>query len=427
MALPLRPAHFVQAIAFHSMLVAPSHWQPSEDILGPETDTIAGSEHRESAPDHQLPPVSLFGFGSDGSGRLGIGDESEPDGPTRVDLKIPTPGGEEAGYDDTGGEIVGVRLAHCGGYGTIAVGDDGTVFTFGAESGGQLGFDAKGEDANVPTPVPFFEGHNVRFVAAGYGCNFVCSDRGLFAFGKGGRRLGTVVDGPKDSPKRISFFDDKPPVTALWSGGEVTMFLCGGDLYQAGKSSFFEPKAGEMLTDLAREEELDVPRLVEMFAGPESNIHGCAPAYGWCALVCNGYLFVCKLDSERVVQVMLLRGELAEKVVLSDKDALVLTQSGELQTFKLNNPSAVEDCTFFHGKAIEAAYGACVHFLVKADGKWWGFGGNSSNGLGAIQGTLTGSPVPHTSPVAVDISPEATLPEMGFEVSRNMTKAARKR
>jgi hypothetical protein len=122
-----------------------------------------------------------------------------------------------------------------------------------------------------------------------------------------------------------------------------------------------------------------------------------------------------------------LEGEIAEKVVISDDQALVLTTEGHLQLFDLNDTSTVVLGVFFEDRAIMAAFSGCGHFLVKAADTWWGFGDRDALGSIVEPGEEPEDAIiSFSDPVRVAISGDAVLPQMGFEVSR-LVKAARKR
>lgn len=105
----------------------------------PEQPTQAPAKRQRAAkptlqpishPSHGTVPAHLFLWGDGGCGQLGMGDDVvEKYRPALLDL----PGGKKA-----------VQIA-CGGMHTVALAEDGTVYTWGVNDEGALGRETEGE------------------------------------------------------------------------------------------------------------------------------------------------------------------------------------------------------------------------------------------------------------------------------------------
>jgi len=136
--------------------------------------TAAGSEHSVAV----CADGTLWAWGNAAEGRLGLGKA------VRDDVLVPT----RVGDDDTfGGHSV--VWASCGGKHTLAVCDDGCLYSFGRGAGGRLGH---GDRNKRFEPQRVRPAHLSKVIAASAGdahCVAVTEEGRLFSWGRGAIEL----------------------------------------------------------------------------------------------------------------------------------------------------------------------------------------------------------------------------------------------
>ena len=115
---------------------------------------------------------AVWGCGEGADGQLGVGDRADRHAPVRV-------GGEEAFGQSK------VRMVACGSYHTVAVTEEGAVWSWGRGNGGRLG---QNDDHNRLAPARVgqerFGGAKIVTADCGYGHSAAVSeDGGLFTWG----------------------------------------------------------------------------------------------------------------------------------------------------------------------------------------------------------------------------------------------------
>ena len=117
-------------------------------LLGEKVHQIASGAYHCAAVNSQC---SVFTWGAGQYGRLGHGDDMDCTVPRLVeDL-----------------ERKGIRCLGLGLYHSVAVADNGDMYSWGRGSEGQLGHEDKTKQELRPRPVEVMEGKNVKSVAAG--------------------------------------------------------------------------------------------------------------------------------------------------------------------------------------------------------------------------------------------------------------------
>ena len=109
----------------------------------------------------------------------------------------------------------------CGFYHTITLSDDGTVYSFGRNKGGQLGLGCH-KNVSIPTPIPNLS--KINQVSCG---DFftVCVDQEgfIWSFGENNAgQLGTGNTTDFNVPQKIQ---DIPPVLSVSCGSEHTLLI----------------------------------------------------------------------------------------------------------------------------------------------------------------------------------------------------------
>jgi alpha-tubulin suppressor-like RCC1 family protein len=170
------------------------------------THLAAGKEHAAAV----TADGALYTFGEGGFGRLGHDDEENQLAPKRV-----------AAADWEGRCVVSVV---CGCSHTAVVLDDGSLYTFGYGDDGQLGHgDGQRQRAPKRVVAADWKGRCVVSVACGQQHTAVVLDDGsLYTFGVGSSgQLGHGDDETQLAPKRV--------VAADWEGRRVVSVACGGE------------------------------------------------------------------------------------------------------------------------------------------------------------------------------------------------------
>ena len=124
--------------------------------------------------------------------------------------------------------------ACCGEYHTVTLSDDGTLYSFGQNDEGQLGF-GHNKNVSLPTPIPNLP--KISLICCGY--NFtVCVDYEGFIWSFGENDFGQLGTGNKltyNVPQKIQ---DIPPVFSVSCGYQHTLIITAdSNLWACGNNS----------------------------------------------------------------------------------------------------------------------------------------------------------------------------------------------
>ena len=301
------------------------------------------------------PPPTLYGFGDNHYGQLGIQSGVGTDAPqpvTAVTLPSIGPG--------TGGLSTKVAAVAAGGAASLVLTKGGNLYAYGDNHDGQLG-NTSGNGADTPdhnaTPValPATAGPAAA-IAAGNGHSLVATTTGaLFAFGgNADGQLGTTANtGPNPTPSLVHFggfpiFARAQPKVVAVAAGASDSFALGADgaLYAFGSNSFGQLGTS---TDLGGSD--PVPTRV-VLPGENGTVTQVAAGSDFTlALTSSGQLYsfgdndhgqlgVPGLPLESATPTLVtLRGQqgAVTQVAAGGAHTLVLTATGQLYSFGLNN------------------------------------------------------------------------------------------
>ncbi|CAI5480586.1 unnamed protein product [Closterium sp. Yama58-4] len=177
----------------------------------------AGAEHTAAAAEDGR----LYGWGWGRYGNLGLGD--------RLDRKLP----EQV----TAIESERIAQVACGWRHTIAVNEEGRLFTYGWSKYGQLGH-GDFQDHLTPSPVPAMQDKRIVQVSGGWR-HSVALDADGVVYAWGWNRFGQVGVGNSEdqcSPQRIESISER--VVAVACGWRHTVVLSeGGNVYSWGRAT----------------------------------------------------------------------------------------------------------------------------------------------------------------------------------------------
>lgn len=172
---------------------------------------------------------TLSTWGANGNGQLGDGTRTSSNTPTRV-----------PDFPPSGTTVTAVAT---GGGHTSALLSDGTLYTWGVNSSGQLG-DGTNEDALSPNRVPDFPppGTTITSVAnGGVYSAAILSNGALYTWGS--NNFGQLGIGTRESKTTPTLVPDFPPagttITTIATGGSYTVaLLSDGSLYTWGWNQY---------------------------------------------------------------------------------------------------------------------------------------------------------------------------------------------
>ena len=191
---------------------------------------ICGGSHSMAIGDDG----ELYAWGKNDYGQLGDGTTTKKIIPTKITLSI------------------GVKPKQivCGGEFSMAIGDDGNLYTWGSDNFGQLGNGTSDYNThNTPIKISLPNGVKPKQIASGYYYSMTIGDDGnLYTWGN--NLFGQIGDGTFDnrvtSPKRITFLNDvKPKQIACGYGHSMAIgddnnyYIWGDNTYgQYGDGSY---------------------------------------------------------------------------------------------------------------------------------------------------------------------------------------------
>ncbi|CAN6457249.1 unnamed protein product [Victoria cruziana] len=183
------------------------------------THTAAISEHGE-----------LFTWGRDeGEGRLGLGSGGAPDEgalgtPTKVEA-LPVP----------------VSAVACGGFFTMALTEDGQVWSWGGNSNFELGRGARNNDWR-PQPIPCLEGVRIIQVACGGYHSVALTDEGrVLTWGHGRQgQLGHGTSQNCETPKVVEGLREEHIIYVACGSSSSAAITDKGKLYMWGNAKDFQ-------------------------------------------------------------------------------------------------------------------------------------------------------------------------------------------
>ncbi len=145
-------------------------------------------------------------------------------------------------YEPTLIDISNITAIACGYSHTLFLCNDGSVYGCGYHSNGQLGLGEDTNDRTTPELInqTYFSGQNVSAIACGeYFSMFLCSDGTVYGSGENGSgQLGTDDSNSYNVPTQV-YSNNFPNegVGAIACGGSYTLFLCyDGTVYGTGET-----------------------------------------------------------------------------------------------------------------------------------------------------------------------------------------------
>jgi len=220
----------------------------------------------------------VYSFGSGAFGQLGHDNTAQQDTPKLIDAL-------------DGLNIVQVAA---GDFHSLAVTDDGDVYSFGLSSDGQLGH-GNTTQQNTPKLIDALDGLNIVQVAAGgFHSLAVDADGDVYSFGSGfSGQLGHGDTARQETPKLIDALDD-PNIVQVAAAGDSAMgdyhslaVTDDGDVYSFGSGAF-----GQLGHDTTAQQNtpklidtLDDPNIVQVAAGDLHSLavdaDGDVYSFGW--------------------------------------------------------------------------------------------------------------------------------------------------
>jgi alpha-tubulin suppressor-like RCC1 family protein len=168
----------------------------------------------------------LFSWGSNDSGRLGHGDESDRFTPTLVKALV-------------GRKIISVGM---GSSHTLLLEDNGTLWAYGNNKHGQLGLGSSDDKRLKPTIVSFFKGMKISSISAASDHSYAILDNGsVYSWGKGeDGQLGHGNQKNYDTPKEIDEIKNlgKKAKCASLGSWHSLILLTDGTLLSCGNSTY---------------------------------------------------------------------------------------------------------------------------------------------------------------------------------------------
>ena len=114
-----------------------------------------------------------------------------------------------------------INMAACGAYHTITLSNDGTLYSFGYNTQGQLGL---GHNTNVPLPTPIPNLPKIKMVSCGFRFT-VCVDNEGFMWSFGENRFGQLGTGNTTNFNVPQKIEDIPPVHSVSCGYDHTLII----------------------------------------------------------------------------------------------------------------------------------------------------------------------------------------------------------
>jgi alpha-tubulin suppressor-like RCC1 family protein len=339
----------------------------------------------------------LWSFGGNYVGQLGVSNDLKKDVPHSHGFRVMT----------------GVKSASAGQYHSLVLKNDGSVWTFGSNSNGQLGVDLRAGSV-LPNPTPVQVMSDATAIASGWLHNLVLKTDGtVWAFGSNvSGQLGTTTDvgGYSSVPLQVL-----SGVSAISAGENHSLVLkTDGSLWSFGSNLFGQlgvspigdlsalPTPRQVMTGVASISAEGFHNLVVKTDGSlwtfGSNAYGEAgketpggPGQGdgtptqvltGVAKVAAGWLHSVVLKNDGTVWTFGFNslGELGDQATIG-------TQTMHASPFQVAN------------NAINIAAGGEHSAFQKADGTWWTFGSNYNGELGTSRNQ--GSYIPNATPLAI--------------------------
>ena len=166
-----------------------------------------------------------YAWGDNTSGTLGNGTTES----TLAPIKVSLPGG------------IAFRQISVGFDHTLAIGDDGKVYTWGSNAYGQCGGNTE-EMYSIPTSINAFADQEIVSIAAGkYFSLALGSDGTVYSWGYNNNlQLGTSVGTQSNTPQRIVALEDVFVVQINAGYSSASAITSTGDVYLWGENAFFQ-------------------------------------------------------------------------------------------------------------------------------------------------------------------------------------------
>jgi len=339
----------------------------------------AGNDHSLAVTDDG--DVYSFGFGN--NGRLGHGDEAQQNTPKLIDT-----------LDDLNIVQVAAGSAH-----SLALTDDGDVYSFGSGSVGRIGHGDEAQQ-NTPKLIDTLDDPNIVQVAAGVSHSLAVTDNGdvySFGFGSNGR-LGHGDTDSQTTPKLIDALDNLNIVQVAAGSVHSLALTDDGDVYSVGRSNFGQLGHGDEAQENTPKliDALDSPNIVQVAAGSVHSLavtdDGDVYSFGFGN---NGRLghgdtdqqntpkLIDALDSPSIVQVA--AGNVHSLALTDDGDVYSVgaSSSGQLghgDTDQQNTPKLID--TLDDPSIVQVAAGSSHSLALTDDGDVYSFGRGNVGQLG---------------------------------------------
>jgi alpha-tubulin suppressor-like RCC1 family protein len=194
---------------------------------------------------------SLFAWGDNSFGQLGVGDNISRYAP--VELRMPND--------------LPVTQVTCGKGFSLAVTEDGTLFSWGENSDGQLG---RGETTNQNTPQKV-NLSDVLFMSAGRDHVYAKTPTATYAWGYNvSRQFGFSDADNRETPTQVSHL---PDLVKIFCGGYHNLGLdSNGNLWSWGRNGEGQLGLGDLASHDHPEKIPGLPKMVSAAAGMEHSL-----------------------------------------------------------------------------------------------------------------------------------------------------------
>ena len=356
---------------------------------------------------------NVYAWGNNGSGRLGTGsNDTQQPAPTQI------------------ANFTGVMQAEAGVDYSVALKGDGTIYTWGDNSLGQLGDNTK-DSRNAPAPVVRLAG--VSAIAAGFEHTAVLQASGaVVAWGSNNAgQVGSGVFGERLDPMPVLGLQGSAassPVTSVVVGDAHALALKGdGSVWAWGNNDYGQLGDGSRLT---RSGPVPVGGLTSVTALAAGGHHSLAlkndgTVWTWGSNG-SGQLGIGNTTTQLApVKVSSLSGVIA--IAAGDYHSLALKGDGTLWAWGSNGGGRLGDGTLTQRNSpvrvgtltgvIGLAAGTAHSLALKNDGTVWAWGTNTNGQVG--DGTLTqrNSPVQLTSLSGLSVASVAAGDSDSFAVT----------
>ena len=169
---------------------------------------------------------SLYAWGSNESGKLGVGDEVNKNTPTKVNLP---------------GKIKELITT---GWSVYAILEDGSLYAWGSNESGKLGV---GDEVNKNTPTKVnLPGKIKELITTGWSVYAILEDGSLYAWGDNSDgQLGVGDEENRNTPIKVTAINGKVMELIISNSFSVYAILEDGSLYSWGKNSYGQLGVGD--------------------------------------------------------------------------------------------------------------------------------------------------------------------------------------